>query len=69
MEILTNQLRWNGGKLQQLIIFDREDLMLLNHPLTHVDADVFREEPNHTVGEWLEKECIHEWRNVPVVVA
>jgi hypothetical protein len=54
--------------LQQLFVFSDDDLYLLErHALTDVDADVFREYMNHSVAEWLENECRHEWRNVQFV--
>lgn len=68
MKIATNHLRIKNGVLQQLWVFETRDAHLLEcHDLTSPDAEIFRDEPNHTCGEWLEKSCTHEWRNVTTV--
>lgn len=68
MSLPTSHFRFaTDGRLQQLFVFDDDDQwMLSRHALTDVDAEVFREEPNHTVAEWLTRQVMHEWRNVPI---
>ena len=71
MSIPTMHFRWYGSRtqpvLQQLFVFNAAEAGLLaGLALTDANADVFADEPNHLVSEWLTG-IRHEWRNVPFV--
>lgn len=54
------------NKLQQLVVFNEDDTYFLaKYDMAHIDADVFRDTPGHSLAKWLELEVEHEWRDVP----
>lgn len=63
--ILTAHLRIKDGVLEQLVVFNEDDAYLLGkYEMSSVDPEVFRDQPNHTMREWL-KGVNHQWRGVP----
>jgi hypothetical protein len=74
MAIPTNHFRHYSKDfapqvLQQLFVFEEGDAYLLsNYSMTDIDTDVFKEEPNHLVSEWVDT-ISHEWRTIPHVIS
>lgn len=63
MAYITNHLRFQNGTLQQLWIYDDDDLILLERELDRVDEYVFGE--HKSPRGWLEANPYnHEWRDV-----